>query len=68
MRKIRKYWRRAVLDDSGAQFLEYALLAALIALAVGVAVSQYAQELGNLFVSMANWIKRDLLPNFTNDG
>ncbi|NMA19952.1 MAG: Flp family type IVb pilin [Lentisphaerae bacterium] len=68
MKQIRKYWRRAVLDDSGAQFLEYALLAALVALAVGVAVGKYAQELGNLFVKMATWIKETLLPSFNKGG
>ena len=64
MRKIRKYWRCAVLDDSGAQFLEYALLAALIGILVGVAVSGYGKALSELFGSMATWIKEQLLPNF----
>jgi Flp pilus assembly pilin Flp len=64
MKPLRRYWRRVVLDDSGAQFLEYALLAALIAILVGVAVGSYGKAISELFTGMATWISEKLLPNF----
>lgn len=53
---------RRVKSDSGAQFMEYALLVGLIAVGVAVAVGIFSGALSDLFQGIADWIKEDVLP------
>ena len=50
---MRHLIRKFTADDSGAAMMEYALLAALIALAAIGAVTLVGQEVGNTFNSIA---------------
>jgi Flp pilus assembly pilin Flp len=47
---------RRLQRASGAEFVEYALLAGLVALTVGGAVKLYGEELSRIIKGIADWI------------
>lgn len=51
---MRHLIRRFTKDDSGAAMIEYALLAALIALAAVGAITLIGTEVGNTFNNISN--------------
>ena len=54
-----KWYRNAVcrcVGKSGAVFLEYAMLAAIIGIGVAAAVTLLGEELSALFKKIAEWI------------
>jgi pilus assembly protein Flp/PilA len=45
--------RRVLLDESGATVIEYALIAALIAIAIASAVDELGESLSSTFTNVA---------------
>ena len=44
-------------DETGATFLEYALLAALIGIGVGAAVAAFGEQLAHLWHNLTNQVR-----------
>lgn len=59
-RKHLKLWRRVLrtlLGESGATFVEYAMLAGLVAIVVAVAVAIFGSKLKSLFTSVSDHVE-----------
>jgi Flp pilus assembly pilin Flp len=48
---------RRLLGDSGASFLEYAMLCALIGIAVSIAVAAFGKHLKELFATLSGKVE-----------